>query len=60
MPTCRASLTIVNSSSSKFTLTVMFYVSLLVPVVLAYIWYAWRQIDRHSLTRQEIKEDEAY
>lgn len=53
-------LTIVNSSSSKFTLTVMFYVSLLVPVVLAYIWYAWRQIDRHSLTRQEIKEDEAY
>lgn len=55
-----SSLTIVNSSSSKFTLTVMFYVSLLVPVVLAYIWYAWRQIDRHKLTRQEIKEDEAY
>ena len=56
----QSSLTIVNSSSSKFTLTVMFYVSLLVPVVLAYIWYAWRQIDRHKLTRQEIKEDEAY
>ena len=56
----QSSLTIVNSSSSKFTLTVMFYVSLRVPVVLAYIWYAWRQIDRHKLTRQEIKEDEAY
>ena len=56
----QSSLTIVNSSSSMFTLTVMFYVSLLVPVVLAYIWYAWRQIDRSKLTRQEIAEDEAY
>ena len=38
----QSSLTIRNSSSSLFTLRVMAYVSLLVPFVLAYIWYAWR------------------
>lgn len=56
----QSSLTIVNSSSSPFTLNVMFYVSLLVPFVVAYIWYAWRQIDRNKLTQKEIKEDHAY
>lgn len=56
----QSSLTIVNSCSSQFTLQVMFYVSLLVPFVLAYIWYAWRQIDRSKLTQKEIKEGDAY
>ena len=41
-----SSLTIVNASSSKFTLQAMFYVSLLVPFVVGYIWYVWRQIDK--------------
>ena len=54
------SLTIENSSSSYFTLNTMFYVSLLVPFVLAYIVYAWRAIDNKKLTKDEIKEDHAY
>ncbi len=41
-----SSLTIYNSSSSEFTLTVMSYVSLVIPVVLAYIAYAWWSMDR--------------
>lgn len=41
-----SSLTIYNSSSSEFTLTVMSYVSLVIPVVVAYIAYAWWSMDR--------------
>ena len=50
----QSSLNIVNSSSSKFTLTVMSYVSLMVPFVLAYIWYAWKAINREKITESEI------
>ena len=56
----QSSLTIENSCSSEFTLTTMFYVSLLVPFVLAYIVYAWRAIDSKKLTKEEIKTDHAY
>jgi len=56
----QSSLTMQNSSSSEFTLRTMFYVSLLIPFVLAYIIYAWRSIDRHSLTLDEINRDHAY
>jgi len=42
----QSSLTIRNSSSSYFTLQVMSWVSLLIPFVVAYIWYAWRQMDK--------------
>ena len=56
----QSSLTIQNSCSSEFTLTTMFYVSLLVPFVLAYIIYAWRAIDSKKLTKEEIKTDHAY
>ena len=51
----QSSLTIENSSSSVYTLTVMSYVSLLVPFVLAYIWYAWRSIDNKKIDIEEIK-----
>ena len=54
----QSSLTIQNSSSSKFTLKAMFYVSFLVPFVLAYIVYAWRAIDKKAIDRQEITEDD--
>ena len=54
------SLTIENSCSSPFTLSTMFWVSLLVPFVLAYIVYCWRKIDSRKLTRDEIQHDEAY
>ena len=54
------SLTIENSSSSYFTLNTMFYVSLLVPFVLAYIVYCWRKIDSRKLDLDELVHDEAY
>ena len=56
----QSSLTMVNSCSSEFTLRTMFYVSLLVPLVLAYIVYAWRTIDKKKITQEEIKNDHAY
>ena len=42
----QSSLTLINSSSSYFTLQVMFWVSMLIPFVVAYIAYAWRAMDR--------------
>ena len=56
----QSSLTIVNSSGSKFTLTAMSVVSLLIPFVLAYIFVAWRAIDRKPLTEEEIMNGEGY
>ena len=56
----QSSLTMANSCSSEFTLRTMFYVSLLVPFVLAYIVYAWRAIDKKKLDKQEIQTDHAY
>ena len=56
-PSCtdlQSSLSIRNSSSSPFTLQVMFWVSLLIPFVVAYIAYAWRQMDRKKITSGEI------
>ncbi|MEI6142330.1 MAG: cytochrome d ubiquinol oxidase subunit II [Mariniphaga sp.] len=50
----QSSLTLQNSSSSKYTLTIMSYVSLLVPFVIAYIWYAWRSIDNKKIDIEEI------
>ena len=54
----QSSLTLQNSSSSEFTLKAMFYVSFLVPFVLAYIFYAWRAIDKKAIDRKEIAEDD--
>ena len=56
----QSSLTLQNSCSSEFTLRTMFYVSLLVPFVLAYIVYCWRAIDKKKLDKEEIRTDHAY
>jgi cytochrome bd ubiquinol oxidase subunit II len=57
----QSSLTIENASSSKFTLSVMSYVSLMVPFVIAYIWYAWSSMNRKKINREELKsEDHLY
>ncbi len=53
----QSSLTIQNASSSKYTLTAMSYVSLMVPFVIAYIWYAWRSINRKKITEEEMQEE---
>ena len=51
----QSSLTIRNSSSSYFTLKVMFWVSLLIPFVVAYIAYAWHAMDHRKITREEME-----
>ena len=57
----QSSLTLRNSSSSEFTLTVMSVVSILVPFVLAYIAYCWYKMDRRKLTTDELDHtDEKY
>jgi cytochrome d ubiquinol oxidase subunit II len=54
----QSSLTIENSSSSLFTLKVMSYVSILIPFVLAYIFYAWRALDKFKIDDKEMQKDE--
>jgi len=55
----QSSLTIANSCSSLFTLKTMFYVSLLIPLVLAYIAYCWHAMDHKKLTVEEVKDEES-
>ena len=62
-PSCtdlQSSLTIANSSSSYFTLKVMSWVSLLIPFVLAYIVYAWRQMDKGGLSTKDVDGNDKY
>lgn len=54
------SLTIRNSSSSLFTLRTMSYVSLTAPFVLAYMWYAWRALDIHKISKKSISDPNAH
>ncbi len=55
------SLTIFNSSSSKFTLSVMSIVSILIPFVATYIWFAWRAITSKKIDAEEMgKESHTY
>jgi cytochrome d ubiquinol oxidase subunit II len=54
----QSSLTLDNSCSSYFTLKVMACVSLLIPFVVAYIAYAWHQMDRKKITAEEITGEE--
>ncbi|MBP5158273.1 MAG: cytochrome d ubiquinol oxidase subunit II [Treponema sp.] len=62
-PSCtdlQSSLTIANSCSSYFTLKVMSWVSLLIPFVLAYIVYAWRQMDKGGLGKKDVESSDKY
>ncbi|MEA3495433.1 MAG: cytochrome d ubiquinol oxidase subunit II [Bacteroidota bacterium] len=53
----QSSLTIENASSSRYTLSAMSYVSILVPFVVAYIWYAWKSINKKKVSYQDIEND---
>jgi cytochrome d ubiquinol oxidase subunit II len=53
----QSSLTIENSSSSFMTLKIMSYVSILVPFVLAYIFYAWKALDKYNIDSDEMKDE---
>ncbi len=50
----QSSLTIANSSSSEFTLRVMSYASLMIPFVVAYIWFVWRAMTRKQTSQKEV------
>ena len=54
----QSSITLANSASSKFTLTVMSYVSLMVPFVIAYIVWAWRAMDKHKFSIEKMNKEE--
>lgn len=54
----QSSITIRNGSSSKFTLIVMSYVSLLLPFVLAYMWYAWKALTNKKIDKADIENDD--
>ncbi len=53
----QSSLTIHNASSSHYTLTAMGWVSLLVPVVIIYIWYTWRAMNQKKVSEEDLKDD---
>lgn len=53
----QSSLTIRNASSSYYTLLVMSIVSLLVPFVLGYIFYAWRALEKKKLGLDDLNTD---
>ncbi len=55
-----SSLTIHNASSSKFTLTVMTYVALFIPLILAYIAYVWRAMAGRRINLDDVNNEEAY
>lgn len=50
----QSSLTIVNASSSHYTLTAMSYIALAIPFVLGYVWYVWSLLDAKKLTAEDI------
>lgn len=53
----QSSLTISNSSSSHYTLVAMSYVSLMVPFVIAYIWYAWKAMNKKKIDIEEMENE---
>jgi cytochrome bd ubiquinol oxidase subunit II len=53
----QSSLTIENASSSRFTLVAMSYVSLFVPFVLGYIWYAWKSMNNKKISTEELGQE---
>lgn len=50
----QSSLTLANSSSSPFTLKVMSYASLIIPVVAAYIAYVWHRLTSRPITPDDL------
>jgi cytochrome d ubiquinol oxidase subunit II len=54
----QSSLTIFNSSSSRFTLNAMMIISFVIPVVLVYIWYAWKAMNKNKITEEEMNSSE--
>lgn len=57
----QSSLTISNSSSTEFTLRVMAWVTLLLPIVVGYIAYVWHKMTSPAISSDELRgEDHIY
>ncbi len=56
-PNLQSSLTIFNASSSLFTMKAMSIVSLFIPVVLAYIFYTWRAMEKNRTDIEDVNND---
>ncbi len=56
----QSSLTLMNSSSSEFTLSVMSVVSVFIPFVLAYIAYVWHLMDRKKIEEADVTTGDSY
>ena len=54
----QSSLTIENASSSHYTLIAMSYVSLVIPVVIIYIFFVWKAMDKKQISSTNIDEEE--
>ena len=54
----QSSLTIFNASSSHFTLNSMSIVSLFIPFVLIYIFYAWRAMEKKRTDIEDVNNDD--
>lgn len=53
-----SSLTIYNASSSQYTLEAMSWVSLIIPIVIFYIWYVWRNMTRRPISAEELEKSD--
>jgi len=53
----QSSLTIENASSSRYTLVAMSWISLFIPLVLTYIVFAWRAINKKKIDEKEMEEE---
>ena len=56
----QSSLTLQNSSSSKFTLNAMAWVSLFIPLAMGYIFYAWRALEKNHTSIEDVESTKAY
>ncbi|MEG2666897.1 MAG: cytochrome d ubiquinol oxidase subunit II, partial [Bacteroidales bacterium] len=54
----QSSLTIQNSSSNLYTLRVMSYVSLFIPLVIAYVAYVWYRLSKTHMNKEELERDD--
>ena len=54
------SLTLYNSSSSLFTLKVMSYVSLFIPIVLLYMAWVWRKLVSKKISKEELMDKDSH
>lgn len=57
----QSSLNIMNASSSHYTLTAMSYISILIPFVITYIFFAWRALNKEKISKENLAtEDHKY